>query len=101
MIAKDIDLLEKCFLSCLTGAVYGDPHFLTFDRWTYSFTGYGEFYLVKSTKPVGKEFSFQGRAAKMSYLKAGMRATSWRAFALKQNGVDQVHVEMNSNGTGN
>jgi von Willebrand factor type D domain len=42
----------KCgILLQLAGAVFGDPHFATFDDLTYTFNGWGEFWLVQVTDP--------------------------------------------------
>lgn len=41
-------------------AVYGDPHFLTFDQQNYTFNGMGEFVLVRSNWS-GLSFDVQGR----------------------------------------
>ncbi|KAL3209669.1 hypothetical protein MRX96_038092 [Rhipicephalus microplus] len=41
-------------------AVFGDPHFLTFDRANYTFTARGEFVLVRVNDPKGK-LEIQGR----------------------------------------
>ena len=36
------------------GSVYGDPHFITFDRFNYTFNGKGEFTLLHVDNPVHK-----------------------------------------------
>ena len=36
------------------GSVYGDPHFITFDRFNYTFNGKGEYTLVRVDNTVHK-----------------------------------------------
>lgn len=54
----DVKACKPSVCHCLTGAVLGDPHFITFDGLSYTFNGKGEYYLVSSPD---KELSVQAR----------------------------------------
>lgn len=49
----------------LAGAVFGDPHFITFDGMEYTFNGKGEFVLVQGNTGRNK-LNIQGRFEQVS-----------------------------------
>ena len=77
--------------------MYGDPHFLTFDAWSYTFNGYGEFTLMQQGTT---DVWIQGRAGKTIGLVSGMTATGWQAFAIKEKGKHRVQVQMKDDFSG-
>ena len=50
-----------CML-CFTAAVFGEPHFISFDGTKFIFNGYGEFTLVSA---LGANLNIQGRMAQI------------------------------------
>lgn len=57
------DLMFHCIASwCLTGVVFGDPHFITSDGLNYTFNGKGEYNLVSSPD---RELSIQARTERV------------------------------------
>uniref|UniRef100_A0A672YTG6 Sushi domain-containing protein 2-like n=1 Tax=Sphaeramia orbicularis TaxID=375764 RepID=A0A672YTG6_9TELE len=71
-------------------AVLGDPHFITFDGFSYTFNGKGEYYLVLSPH---RELSVQARTEKVKLKKGTVaNATRLSSVAMKENASDVIEV---------
>ncbi|KAL4609674.1 sushi domain-containing protein 2-like [Arapaima gigas] len=74
------------------GAVFGDPHFVTFDGTSYSFNGQGEYYLVKAFQ---KNLTIQGRTERVRMSNGTLaRATSLSSVAMKERNSDIIEVRL-------
>ncbi|XP_070554202.1 uncharacterized protein [Ptychodera flava] len=69
--------------------MFGDPHIITLDGHQYTFNGLGEFTMLDINNG---EFLLQGR---MAPLESDGPATVFKAFAMKSNWSDVIHVEQN------
>ncbi|KAK2720563.1 hypothetical protein QYM36_004442 [Artemia franciscana] len=75
-------------------AVFGDPHFFTFDNLTYTFNGKGEYVLVRSDDERHK-IDIQGRfEAVEENMYGSARATVLTAVAAKENSSVPVEVRI-------
>lgn len=77
-------------------AVFGDPHFLTFDRANYTFTARGEFVLVRVNDPKGK-LEIQGRfeSVRRAMLTDRMvNGTFLSAVAVRDNTSSTVEIHL-------
>ncbi|KAH9373666.1 hypothetical protein HPB48_008100 [Haemaphysalis longicornis] len=77
-------------------AVFGDPHFLTFDRANYTFTARGEFVLVRVNDPKGK-LEIQGRFESVRRTQLSDRivnGTFLSAVAVKDNVSSTVEIHL-------
>uniref|UniRef100_H3B8I1 Sushi domain containing 2 n=1 Tax=Latimeria chalumnae TaxID=7897 RepID=H3B8I1_LATCH len=73
-------------------AVFGDPHFLTFDGAAFTFNGKGEYILLKS---MFQDLTVQGRTQPVSYenVKGTTgKATQFSAVAMQEDGSDVIEV---------
>ncbi|XP_035496038.2 sushi domain-containing protein 2 isoform X2 [Scophthalmus maximus] len=79
------------------GAVFGDPHFMTFDGLGYTFNGQGEYHLVSPSPH--RELSVQARAERVK-LKNGTfaRATWLSSVAVKEESSDVIEVRLAAGG---
>ncbi|XP_033646828.1 sushi domain-containing protein 2-like [Asterias rubens] len=83
----------KDYLPPKPAAVFGEPHFITFDGTKYTFNGYGEFMLM--TAPESNVF-IHGRMAQMI---DNVKATGLTAVTMKVGESDTVQVELNDRRT--
>ncbi|KAM9393861.1 sushi domain-containing protein 2 [Pholidichthys leucotaenia] len=74
------------------GVVFGDPHFITFDGFRYTFNGKGEYYLVSSPD---RELSIQAQTEQLK-LKNGTlaKATRLSSVAMKEGASDVIEVRL-------
>ncbi|KAM9338426.1 sushi domain-containing protein 2-like [Symphorus nematophorus] len=77
-----------------SAAVFGDPHFITFDGVRYSFNGKGEYTLVTSAK---KKLTIQGRTEPVN---GTIKATQLTSVAMKEANSDVIEVRLVSGHTG-
>ncbi|XP_063067130.1 sushi domain-containing protein 2-like [Engraulis encrasicolus] len=76
------------------GAVFGDPHLITFDGARYTFNGKGEYSLVEAED---KKFVLQGRTEPLANPdNAGQQinATRLSAVAMREDGSDIIEVRL-------
>ncbi|XP_022099546.1 sushi domain-containing protein 2-like [Acanthaster planci] len=79
----------KNYLPPKPAAVFGEPHFITFDGSSYIFNGYGEFTLVSAPEV---SLTMQGRMAKILDT---VQATGLTVVAMKVGDSDTIQVEIN------
>uniref|UniRef100_A0A8D2ZIM3 Sushi domain-containing protein 2-like n=1 Tax=Scophthalmus maximus TaxID=52904 RepID=A0A8D2ZIM3_SCOMX len=72
-----------------SAAVFGDPHFITFDGVSYSFNGKGEYTLVTSAM---KKLTIQGRTESVNG--TAIKATQLSAVAMKEASSDVIEVRL-------
>ncbi|XP_041453734.1 sushi domain-containing protein 2-like isoform X2 [Lytechinus variegatus] len=84
----------KDYRAPAVGAVFGEPHFITFDGKDYIFNGHGEYTLVMTddTQPPDGRIQVQGR---LQQLDEYVRATGLTAVAAGSDTSSTVHVELN------
>ncbi|XP_031433235.1 sushi domain-containing protein 2-like [Clupea harengus] len=75
------------------GAVFGDPHLITFDGTRYTFNGKGEYSLVVSE---AKHFVVQGRTEQLTDPQSGalVSATKLSAVAMREGESDVIEVRL-------
>ncbi|XP_076141116.1 sushi domain-containing protein 2-like, partial [Alosa pseudoharengus] len=77
------------------GAVFGDPHLITFDGTRYTFNGKGEYSLVISN---AKHFVIQGRTEQLTDQQSGsgtlVNATKLSSVAMKEGESDVIEVRL-------
>ncbi|XP_072311564.1 sushi domain-containing protein 2-like [Eucyclogobius newberryi] len=71
-----------------SAAVFGDPHFLTFDGLSYSFNGKGEYVLMSSKD---KDLLIQGRTEPVNDT---IKATKMTAVAMREGSSDVIEVRV-------
>lgn len=49
-----------------TSAIYGDPHFLTWENVEYTFNGNGEYWLIKTNENIENTIKLQGRLERLN-----------------------------------
>ncbi|XP_030210701.1 sushi domain-containing protein 2 [Gadus morhua] len=82
----------RSYRSPRSGAVFGDPHFITFDGVTYSFNGKGEYSLVVSES---RGLVIQGRTAPVSLPdETTVNATKLSAVAMREASSDVIEVRL-------
>ncbi|XP_030833828.1 sushi domain-containing protein 2-like [Strongylocentrotus purpuratus] len=77
---------------------FGDPHFITMDRYNYTFNGLGEFtllrYATSGTKTGASDFELQARQIKtMDRNGQQVDVTQLSSVAMKDSGSDSIFVE--------
>ncbi|CAD5115351.1 DgyrCDS4331 [Dimorphilus gyrociliatus] len=82
-----------------TSAVYGDPHFLTWEDVEYTFNGNGEFWLIKTVDSSSNQIELQARLERLhvqgSDDESYFNASGVTAIALKDGGGSQIHIGVN------
>ncbi|XP_038054969.1 sushi domain-containing protein 2-like [Patiria miniata] len=78
----------KNYLPPKPAAVFGEPHFITFDGTKYIFNGYGEFTLVSAP---GANLTMQGR---MAQLIENVQATGLTVATMRVGDSDTIQVEI-------
>ncbi|XP_040899120.1 sushi domain-containing protein 2 [Toxotes jaculatrix] len=74
------------------GAVFGDPHFVTFDGLRYTFNGRGEYYLVSSPD---RELSVQARTEPVKLKNGSLAKATWlSSVAMKEKTSDVIEVRL-------
>ncbi|KAK0134625.1 Sushi domain-containing protein 2 [Merluccius polli] len=79
-----------------SGVVFGDPHFITFDGYGYSFNGKGEYTLVVSKT---RGLVIQGRTAAVTLPEGtSVNATKLSAVAMQEGASDVIEVRLSAGG---
>ncbi|XP_061116434.1 sushi domain-containing protein 2 [Conger conger] len=74
------------------GIAFGDPHFVTFDGFSYTFNGKGEYYLVLAAE---KGLTVQGRTEPVKLPNGtSTNATRLSAVAMQENASDVIEVRL-------
>lgn len=95
-VARRIRSKQISLIFTPTAAVFGDPHFYTFDNMTYTFNGKGEFVLVRADT-VRHKLDVQARfEAIPNNIYGTARATVLTAVAGKQIKTKTKHKKKNT-----
>jgi len=81
------------YTSVMEGLMWGDPHMITADGFSYTYNGVGEFTMIKTTD---SSFRLQARTAQMKNGNGDLvGASAYVAFAAQETGSSKVQVELN------